>query len=175
MSENKEMETPEVETPEAENTAGQPDTQAADATADNTGSEWQDRYVRLAAEFDNFKRRTNREKEDLLKYGNSQLLTTLLPILDNLDRTLAVAETSEPEALIKSLKLVHKNLQNTLEKEGVQALEAMGQPFDSELHEAIASMPTDDPDKKGKVIEVIEKGYQYNERVIRYAKVITGE
>ncbi|MCE3007566.1 MAG: nucleotide exchange factor GrpE [Bacteroidetes bacterium] len=138
-------------------------------------TDWQDRYVRLAAEFDNFRRRTNREKEDLLKYGNTQLLKALLPLLDDLDRTLAVAETSEPEALIKSLKLVHKNLNSTLEKQGVQTIDAMGQVFDTELHEAIASLPAQEAEKKGKVIEVIEKGYRYQERVIRYAKVITGE
>jgi molecular chaperone GrpE len=138
--------------------------------------DWKDRYTRLAAEFDNFRRRTNKEKDELVQYGNVSLLQAILPVMDDLDRALKAAETAqEVEALRKGLQLVHKNLRNTLDKQGVQQLECLHQPFDSQLHEAIASMPAAQEDLKGKVIEVIEPGYRYREKVIRYAKVITGE
>jgi molecular chaperone GrpE len=138
--------------------------------------DWKDRYTRLAAEFDNFRRRTNKEKDELVQYGNVSLLQAILPVMDDLDRALKAAETAqEVEALRKGLQLVHKNLRNTLEKQGVQLIDSLHQPFDSQLHEAIASMPAAQEELKGKVIEVIEPGYRYREKVIRYAKVITGE
>ncbi|MBX3101863.1 MAG: nucleotide exchange factor GrpE [Bacteroidetes bacterium] len=159
-------------------TAPEQDTapQETAAPAGESAEEWKDRYTRLAAEFDNFRRRTNKEKDDLVQYGNVPLLQLILPVMDDLDRALKAAETAQDiESLRKGLQLVHKNLRAMLDKQGVQMLESLHQPFDSQVHEAIASMPAAEDSLKGKVIEVIEQGYTYRDKVIRYAKVITGE
>ena len=139
-------------------------------------SESQDRYLRLASEFDNFRKRTVREKDQLVRSTTVDLLRVFLPILDDLERTLKAAEqTDNLEALQKGVRLVHKNVRNALDKQGVRPYDALGQPFDSDLHEAIAQMPAAEDDLKGKVVEEVEKGYTYREQVIRYAKVIIGE
>lgn len=138
--------------------------------------EWKDRYVRLVAEFDNFKKRTNREKEELLRSGNERLLQALLPVVDDLERTLKAAEkASDLASLQEGISLVSKNFLVALAKQGIAEVPAAGQPFDSNLHEAIANIPAPTDDLKGKVVESIEKGYSYNGKVIRYAKVIVGE
>lgn len=166
----------EVNTAEAENPAPeQAEVQDAPPAAE-APDEWKDRYTRLAAEFDNFRRRTNREKDDLVQNGNVPLLKAIIPLMDDLERALKVAETAQDvEALSKGIQLMHKNLKNTLDKQGVEAFESLHQPFDSSLHEAIASMPAPQDDLKGKVIDEIEKGYRFRDKIIRYARVVTGE
>ena len=138
--------------------------------------DWQDRYIRLAAEFDNFKKRTNKEKDNLVRFGNELLLKAILPIMDDLERALKVAETSENiDALKQGILLVHKNFQKTLENQNIQVVETVGKPFDSEKHEAIASIPSSEEIPKGNIIEEVEKGYVFHEKVIRYSKVIIAE
>lgn len=158
---------------EAEQPVAETKATAADAAA---GTNWQEQYLRLMAEFENFKRRTNKEKEQLARHAGEQLLRTFLPVLDDVERSLKAAETSDNvEKLREGLQLVHRNFNSSLHKQGVEVVEAEGKPFDSELHEAIASIPVDDATKKGLVIEVFERGYTYQGKVLRYAKVVTGE
>lgn len=145
------------------------------ANETSAAGEWQDRYLRLASEFDNFKKRTVREKEHLIKYANEHLLRAFLPVVDDLFRTLAAAQTSDNlEKIREGIGLVHKNFLSALERQGVFPIEAQGRDFDADFHEAIASMPAGE-EKSGKVIEEVEKGYMFYEKVLRYSKVVTGE
>lgn len=137
---------------------------------------WKVQYLRLAAEFDNFKKRTTREKQQLVRFANEGLLKKILPIADDMSRALTAAEQSDnKDALKEGIQLIHKKLKTTLHDQGLQEIPALGQKFDDSLHEAIASMPVEDEDKKGTVIEEVEKGYLYNGKVLRYAKVITAQ
>lgn len=139
-------------------------------------AQWQDRYTRLVAEFDNYRKRTAREKEALLTYGAEPMAKAVLPVADDLERSLQAARTSQNlPALIEGLEMVQRKLQTALEQQGIVPIDALGKPFDSHEHEAIASLPTDDDAKKGTVIDQVERGYRYRDRVLRYAKVITGE
>ncbi len=141
----------------------------------DAGAEWQERYLRLASEFDNFKKRTAREKEHLIKYANEHLLRGFLPVVDDLFRTLAAAQTSDNlEKIREGVGLVHKNFLAALERQGVFPIEAQGRDFDADFHEAIASIPGPE-EMRGKVVEEVEKGYMFYDKVLRYSKVVTGE
>jgi molecular chaperone GrpE len=137
---------------------------------------WEDKYNRLQADFDNFRKRTQREKQQLGDQANRDLLATLLPAIDDLDRALQAAETAEDvQSIREGLQMVDRKLKNTLHKQGVEVFGAAGDDFDVNYHEAIASQPVEDESQKGKVIEVVQKGYMFKDQVIRFAKVITGE
>jgi molecular chaperone GrpE len=143
-------------------------------------AEWKDKYARLMAEFDNFRKRTAREKELLLRFGAEPIAAALLPAIDDLERSvqatkLAADNPASLPLVIEGLDMVQRKFLQALEQQSIRPIEAVGKPFDSHEHEAIASLPTDDPSKKGIVIEQVERGYRYHDRVIRYAKVITGE
>lgn len=139
-------------------------------------TEWKERYLRMASDFDNFRKRTQREKEQWIKQANQDLLRALLPIFDDLDRSLTAAEASDNlEALREGMRLVQKKVKTTLEKQGVAQIDAKGKPFDTDYHEAIAQMPAQAEEHKGAVLEVVETGYLYRDEVLRYAKVIIGE
>lgn len=143
-------------------------------------AEWKDKYARLLAEFDNFRKRTAREKELLLRFGAEPIAAALLPAIDDLERSvqatkLAADNPASLPLVIEGLDMVQRKFLQALEQQSIRPIEAVGKPFDSHEHEAIASLPTDDPSKKGIVIEQVERGYRYHDRVIRYAKVITGE
>lgn len=134
-----------------------------------------DLYVRLLAEFDNFRKRSRREYESLQEYASEKVLSSLLVVLDDFDRTLTAMEKTDNLASIKDgITMVTNRLHRTLEKEGLNLIDTAGADFDSSLHEAIHSVEVDD-DKKGKVLEQVEKGYRLKDKVIRYAKVIVGE
>ena len=136
---------------------------------------WQDRYTRLSAEFDNYRKRTQREKEALLTYGAEPLAKAMLPLVDDIERSLQAARSTQHlDALIEGLEMVHRKFLHALEQQGITPIEALGRAFDSAEHEAIASLPGD-PARKGTVIDQAERGYRYRDRVLRYAKVITGE
>jgi molecular chaperone GrpE len=167
--------TVEQEVKLAEEAAAQPAEQKTEP-AKAEGEEWKERYVRLVAEFDNFKKRTNREKEEILRGGNERLLQALLPVLDDLERTLKAAEKATDLASVQEgIRLVSKNFLAAMAKQGIAEVPAVGQPFDSAVHEAIANIPAPSDELKGKVVEAIEKGYSFNGKVIRFAKVIVGE
>lgn len=134
-----------------------------------------EQYLRLMAEFDNFRKRSRREYDSLLEYASEKVLVSLLPVLDDFDRTLTAMEKTDNLSSIKEgITLVTNKLHRTLEKEGLNLIEAVGESFDSTLHEAIHSLEVPE-EQKGKVLEQVEKGYRLKDKVIRYSKVIVGE
>lgn len=134
-----------------------------------------DQYLRLMAEFDNFRKRSRREYDSLLEYAAEKVLVSLLPVLDDFDRTLTAMEKTDNLSSIKEgITMVTTKLHRSLEKEGLNLIDCQDADFDSTLHEAIHSIEVPD-EKKGKVLEQVEKGYRLKDKVIRYAKVIVGE
>ena len=141
----------------------------------NEVSELKDKYLRLYSEFDNFRRRTAKERTDLLKTANEEVIASLLPVLDDFERAMkAVNESGEANPLKEGVNLIHAKLYRTLEAKGLKPMEALGKEFDTELMEAITTSPAPSEDLKNKVIDVLEKGYYLNDKVIRFAKVVIG-
>jgi molecular chaperone GrpE len=138
-------------------------------------AETKDKFLRLHAEFDNFKRRTSKEKIETMLTANRELMVALLPTLDDFDRTNKSLETVDSvEALKEGVSLVFGKLLRTLEQKGLKPLETIGTVFDSELHEAVTQIPAPSEKMKGKVVDELEKGYYLNDKIIRYAKVVIG-
>jgi molecular chaperone GrpE len=134
-----------------------------------------DKYLRLFAEFDNYKRRTQKERVELLQTAGKDIIVALLPILDDFDRANKAAENATDVASIKEgVQLVHNKLKNLLVQKGLKDMESINNPFDTDLHEAITKIPAPSEDMKGKVIDELEKGYTLNDKVIRFAKVVVG-
>ncbi|GAA4085128.1 nucleotide exchange factor GrpE [Mucilaginibacter panaciglaebae] len=134
-----------------------------------------DKYLRLYAEFDNFRRRTIKEREDARKMEGREVISDLLPVLDDFERALKATENATEVAPVREgVILIQNKLKNTLSQKGLKPMEAIGQPFDADLHEAITNIPAPSDDLKGKVIDEMEKGYYLNDKVIRFAKVIVG-
>ena len=134
-----------------------------------------DRYLRLYAEFDNFRRRTIKEREEARKMEGKDLMVALLPVLDDFDRALRSMEDASDVASVKEgVELIQNKLKNTLTQKGLKPMESIGNPFDAELHEAITNIPAPTEEWKGKVIDEMEKGYLLNDKVVRFAKVIVG-
>ena len=151
---------------------------ATDTVAEKPAEEqidWKDQYIRLQAEFDNFRKRTIREKMDLIQSGGSDILKAILPILDDMQRATAASEKSDDiNALREGERLVVQKFIDTLRQKKVVEIEALDAPFDENLHEAVARFAAGE-DKKGKVIDVIERGYMLGDKVLRFAKVVVGE
>jgi molecular chaperone GrpE len=138
-------------------------------------AEMKDKYLRLYSEFDNFKRRTSKEKMETMLTANKELMVALIPILDDFDRTNKSLEIADSIVAIKEgIALVYHKLWRTLEQKGLKPLETIGTPFDSEFHEAVTQIPAPSEKLKGKVVDELEKGYLLNEKIIRYAKVVIG-
>lgn len=136
-----------------------------------------EKYLRLYSDFENFRRRTAREKLELTKTAGKEIIVDLLPVIDDFDRAKKAyeeAETPDFDTLKDGFELIMNKLLKVLIKRDVKEMQAKGEPFDSDLHEAIAQIPASSEDMKGKVIDVIEKGYQIDEKVVRYAKVVIG-
>lgn len=141
----------------------------------NELSKTKDDYLRLMAEFDNFRRRVAKEKIDLITTASEGVLKNLLPIIDDFERALQNIEQSEDsEAVKQGTNLIYKKLKDFLKSNGVEEIEAVGLDLDTDLHEAIAQLPASDSKQKGKIIEVTQKGYKLGEKVIRFAKVVVG-
>lgn len=135
-----------------------------------------DKYLRLYSEFENFRRRTAKEKLDLMKNAGSDFVGEILPVVDDFDRAIELNENNtDPEALKEGFKLIHHKLLHLLQNKGLKPMDSINQPFDTEYHEAITNIPAPSKDMKGKVIDVAEKGYFYNDKVLRYAKVVVGQ
>lgn len=135
-----------------------------------------DQNLRLNADFINFRKRKEKEMGEVVRFANQELVKQLLPILDNFDRTLQAIEKTDNLAAIKEgIEGVNRNMQRTLEKIGLTPIEAMGTPFNSEIHEAVTSIPVEDEEQKEKVVDEIEKGYKLKDKVVRFSKVIVGE
>ncbi|MGD9556101.1 MAG: nucleotide exchange factor GrpE [Mangrovibacterium sp.] len=135
-----------------------------------------DKHLRLQAEFDNFRKRTLREKMELMKSGGETVLTNILPVIDDLERALAAfAEVEEENPFKQGVILIYNKFQEFLKQNGIREIDAKGKDFDTDLHEAITKIPAPAEELKGKVVDVIQKGYTLNEKVIRFAKVVIGE
>jgi molecular chaperone GrpE len=138
-------------------------------------SEWQNKYLRLYAEFDNFKRRTSKERLELLQIAGKDVIVDLLPVLDDFERAQKSMETaSDIEAVKEGVKLVHHKLKNLLTSKGLKEMTSIGDEFNADVHEGITNIPAPTDDLKGKVLDELEKGYYLNDKVIRFAKVIIG-
>jgi molecular chaperone GrpE len=138
-------------------------------------AELKDKYLRLYADFENFRRRTAKEKLEMISGASADTVKSILPIVDDFERAKVSFDSStEIDALKEGVDLIYTKLFKTLEAKGVKAMESKGETFDAELHESIAQFPAPSEDLKGKVIDEIEKGYYLNDKVIRYAKVIVG-
>lgn len=134
-----------------------------------------DKYIRLYAEFDNYKRRTTKERIDLLQTAGKDVIVSLLSVLDDFERAAKAMENAqEIEPVKEGVNLVHHKLKSLLTQKGLKEMESKGQPFDAEIHEAITNIPAPSDDLKGKVIDEVEKGYYLNDKVIRFAKVVVG-
>ncbi|MCB0663998.1 MAG: nucleotide exchange factor GrpE [Saprospiraceae bacterium] len=138
--------------------------------------EQKDKYLRLFAEFENYKKRTIKEKLDLIKNASQDTLSSLLPVLDDFDRAKKVAEQDgSKESFPEGIQLVYNKLYNILSSRGLKPMESTGEAFDPEYHEAFTEIPAPTAEMKGKVIDTIEKGYFLNDKIIRYAKVVVGK
>ncbi len=133
-----------------------------------------DKYLRTVAEFDNYKKRTLKEKAELLLNGSEKAISSILPILDDFERALA-DKTEEPTAMKEGVVLIYNKFVKTLETLGVKKIETEGKDFDVDFHEAVALVPGMGDDKKGKVIDCVQTGYKLNDKVIRHAKVAVGQ
>lgn len=165
---------------EQSNTAGEK------PTADNMSDEWEslkkkynelnDSHLRLMAEFDNYRKRTLREKAELIKNGGENALTGLLPVVDDFERAMQNVRAAEDvKAVEEGVELIYNKFISYLSQQGVKPIEAVGKPFDTELFEAIATIPAPEPDMKGKVLDCVQTGYTLYDKVLRHAKVVVGE
>lgn len=137
-----------------------------------------DKFLRLFAEFENYKKRTSRERIELFKTANEELMTVLLPVLDDFDRALNEIKKAgeENNELLKGIELINNKLRNSLAQKGLSVIDVNeGDVFDVELHEAITQIPAPSDDLKGKIIDVLEQGYKLGEKVIRYPRVVIGQ
>jgi molecular chaperone GrpE len=138
--------------------------------------ELRDKYLRLAAEFNNYKRRMVKEKMDMMNNAAQDTMSALLPVLDDFDRARKAADQNDKGDLFaEGIGLVYKKLYNTLKQKGLEPMDSEGQPFDPELHEALTEIPAPAEDLKGKVVDIIERGYTLNGKIIRHAKVVVGK
>lgn len=134
-----------------------------------------DKYLRLFAEFDNYKRRTQKERAELLKTAGKDIIVSMLPVLDDFDRAnKAMQGATDVAPILEGLALVHHKLKSTLNQKGLKEMETLHTPFDTDLHEAITNIPAPNEELKGKVMDELEKGYTLNDKVIRFAKVVVG-
>jgi molecular chaperone GrpE len=168
-----EVQEKEAQLPDGEEEAEE---EKKEPTPEEKLAELQDRYLRLSAEYDNFRKRTLKEKIELQKSANEGLLVALLTVADDFDRALqSVEEATDVEALKEGLHLISGKFNGFLQQQGVKEMEAEKKEFDTDLHEAITKIPAPSKKLKGKVVDVIQKGYYLNDRVLRYAKVVIGE
>lgn len=176
-------ENPEIQ--ETENTVAEQNEENAGTTAEPELSaeeklklevaELNDKYLRLFAEFDNFKRRTQKERVELLQTAGKDIVVALLPVLDDFDRAIKATETTtEVSAVREGIVLVQNKLKSMLTQKGLKEIESISTEFDTDKHEAITKIPAPSEDLKGKVVDELEKGYTLNDKVIRFAKVVVG-
>lgn len=139
-------------------------------------SEINDKYMRLSAEFDNYRKRTLKEKTDLIKTAGGEVLSDMLPVVDDFDRALLSMENADNVTAVKEgVALIFNKFKEFIKAKGIVEIEALHQEFDTDFHEALTKIPAPKEDLKGKVVDVIQKGYKIEEKVLRYAKVVVGE
>ncbi|MDR1583242.1 MAG: nucleotide exchange factor GrpE [Prevotellaceae bacterium] len=138
-------------------------------------AEIQDRYLRLSAEFDNYRKRTLKERYELVKTAGEDILNDLLPVVDDFDRAMSVTNSSSPiDAILEGTNLIYNKFKSILESKGLSEINPVGANFDPDIHEAVAKIKGTD-DQVGKIIDIIQKGYSLNDKIIRHPKVIIGE
>jgi len=138
--------------------------------------EQKDKFLRLFADFDNYKKRTAKERLDLLNTAGKDIILSIIPVVDDFERAIAVADNAKDANSVKEgMLLIRNKMFNILEQRGLKAMETIGQAFDPEKHEAITEIPAPNEELKGKVIDQVEKGYFMNDKIIRYAKVVVGK
>lgn len=139
-------------------------------------AEWKDKYFRLYAEFDNYRKRTQRERAEYLAGAGSDVIRDLLPVMDDFERAIRANESLQDIVAVKEgFNLIHLKFRRILEGKGLKAMESDGKIFDVDFHEAITKIPAPDPGLKGKVVDTTERGYLYQDKVLRFAKVVIGE
>lgn len=135
-----------------------------------------DKFLRLFAEFENYKRRTAKERLDLFKTANQEVLQAMLPVMDDFDRALTEIKKSEDDVLLKGVELIYEKLKNTLNSKGLEEVEIKaGDIFNADFAEAITQIPAPSPNFKGKIVDVLEKGYKLGDKIIRFPKVVIGQ
>lgn len=135
-----------------------------------------DKYLRLAAEYDNYRKRTLKERMDLTKTAGEDILVNILPVMDDFERALgSIDQAKEIEAVKEGIHLIYTKFKEFLKQRGIKEIDAIEKEFDTDLHEAVTKIPAPDEKLKGKVVDVIEKGYYLHEKVIRFSKVVIGE
>ena len=138
--------------------------------------ELKDKYLRLSAEFDNYRKRTLKEKSELIKSAGEDILAGFLPVMDDMERAYAnVDNAKDIESLKQGVSLIMTKMKDYLSQKGVKEIEALNQEFNTDEHEAVSKIPIPEEDKKGKVIDVVEKGYYLNDKILRFSKVVVGE
>ena len=135
-----------------------------------------DKFLRLFAEFENYKRRTSKERIELFKTANQDVMAAMLPVLDDFDRALTEIKKAKDKNLIKGVELIHNKFKETLKNKGLEAMDVKhGDSFDADVHEAITQIPAASNKLKGKIVDVVERGYKLGDRIIRFPKVVTGQ
>ena len=172
--ENQQEETAQEEAPAAEQTVEEQLAGLLDE-AQQMVREEKDKYLRLSAEFDNYRKRVIKEKADLILNGGEKVITAILPIMDDMERALEqMRKTEDVQAIVEGVELIQKKFMGILEKQGVKPIETKEADFDVEIHEAVAQFPAPTPEMKNKVVDCTLKGYKLNEKVIRHAQVVVG-
>lgn len=181
MSEEKEMRNDQEEQVQETNHAEENEspemaTETAEPSPEDRYAELNDKYIRIHAEFDNFRKRTNKEKLDIISSANAGVLKDILPILDDFERAIQNnANAEDIESVKEGFNLIYNKLKHTMETKGLKPMESTGSAFDVELHEAIANVPAPSKKEVGKVVDTVEKGYLLHDKVIRFAKVVVGQ
>ncbi len=164
---------------EGESRANMADGDDTGADAGNEADEaaiWKDKYIRLSAEYENYRKRTLKEKLDLINTGSEDVVKSMLEVLDDMDRALAAMEkTEDMEAVRQGIILIDDKLRSTLKGKGLSEIQCVGQDIDADLHEAVARIETAEKEMKGKIVDIIQKGYKLKEKIIRYPKVVVGQ
>lgn len=153
-------------------------TDSPDKTKELEGkvSELNDRYVRLYSEFDNYRKRTIKEKSDIIKTAGEDVFKTMLPVIDDFERAIKANESiDDVKAVKEGMQLIYHKFKVNVQQKGLMAMESIGQPFDADTMEAITHIPAENDEQKGKVVDEVEKGYKLGDKVIRFAKVIVAQ
>lgn len=178
MSENQDIHEKSVDMQEEinENTTTEPTENVTIApTSEELLAEEKDRYIRLFAEFENYKKRTAKEKNDFFQYANQDMMISMLAVLDDFERAIKEIAKNSNEADLQGVELIYQKLKNKLTEKGLKPMEVRaGDNFNVDFHEAITQIPAPSDDLKGKIVDVIETGYSLGDKVIRFAKVVTG-
>ena len=176
IEEEENLNTENAETPEVSETSEVPEDKDPLDTALDEIASLKDKYLRSVAEFDNYRKRTLKERAELILNGGEKVLTAILPVVDDMERAIENgAKTDDPQVLREGMEIIYNKLLKTMEAQGVTVIETEDADFDTDVHEAVAMVPGMGDEKKGKVIDCLQKGYKLNDKVIRHAKVAVGQ